>query len=96
MIDDGYIYWNLLRHMIKAGQLKLAQDLVTDLKWLAAKLKVTGPADLLNDYLSVKGNVDNMVVLHCYFCIKSSIVELLSGLEMVSLWKKRFSNPEED
>ena len=63
MIDDGYIHWNLLRHMIKAGQLKLAQDLVTDFKWLAAKLSVTGPADLLNDYLSIRGNVDNMVVL---------------------------------
>lgn len=59
MFDDGYIHWNLLRHMVKAGQVHLAKNLVTDLKWLAAKLSVTGPADLLNDYLSMKGNVDN-------------------------------------
>ena len=62
MFDDGYIHWNLLRHMVKAGQVQLAKNLVTDLKWLAAKLSVTGPADLLNDYLSVKGNVDNKVI----------------------------------
>ncbi|XP_015776356.1 PREDICTED: apoptotic protease-activating factor 1-like [Acropora digitifera] len=79
MIDDGYIHWNLLRHMIKAGQLKLAQDLVTDLKWLAAKLKVTGPADLLNDYLSVKGNVDNMVVLMLF-----SVWDSGSGRELLN------------
>lgn len=59
MIDDGYIHWNLLRHMLKAGLIEMAQQLVTDLRWLAAKLSVTGPADLLNDYLSIKGQVDN-------------------------------------
>jgi len=59
MTDDGYIHWNLLRHMLKAGLIKMAQKLVTDLSWLTAKLSVTGPADLLNDYLSIKGHVDN-------------------------------------
>jgi len=62
MIDDGYIHWNLLRHMLKAGLIKMAQKLVTDLRWLTAKLSVTGPADLLNDYLSIKGHVDNKVI----------------------------------
>lgn len=88
MIDDGYIHWNLLRHMIKAGQLKLAQDLVTDLKWLAAKLKVTGPADLLNDYLSVKENVDNMVVLilSSYLSYLSSyLIFLAAGVNLANL-----------
>ena len=61
MIDDGYIHWNLLRHMLKAGLIGLAQKLVTDLRWLGAKLSITGPADLLNDYLSIKGQVDNKV-----------------------------------
>ncbi|KAJ7373729.1 wD repeat domain [Desmophyllum pertusum] len=59
MINDGYIHWNLLRHMLKAGLIGEAQKLVTDLRWLAAKLDVTGPADLLNDYLSIKGQVDD-------------------------------------
>ena len=62
MTDDGYIHWNLLRHMLKAGLIKMAQKLVTDLSWLTAKLSVTGPADLLNDYLSIKGHVDNKVL----------------------------------
>lgn len=61
MMNDGYIHWNLLRHMLRAGLIEEAQKLITDLKWLAAKLDVTGPADLLNDYLSIKGHVDNKV-----------------------------------
>jgi len=48
--------------MLKAGLIKMAQKLVTDLSWLTAKLSVTGPADLLNDYLSIKGHVDNKVL----------------------------------
>ena len=63
MMNDGYIHWNLLRHMLRAGLIGEAQKLITDLKWLAAKLEVTGPADLLNDYLSIKGHVDNKVIL---------------------------------
>ena len=62
MIDDGYIHWNLLRHMLKAGQIGEAQKLITDLRWLAAKLDVTGPANLLNDYLSIKGLIENKVI----------------------------------
>ena len=61
MKDDGYIHWNLLRHMLRAGVIGEAQKLITDLRWLAAKLAVTGPADLLNDYLSIKGHVDDKV-----------------------------------
>ena len=62
MINDGYIHWNLLRHMLRAGLIEEAQKLITDVKWLAAKLDFTGPADLLNDYLSIKGLVDNKVI----------------------------------
>ena len=61
MVNDGYIHWNLLRHMLKAGLVEMAQNLVTNLKWLTAKLSVTGPANLLNDYLSIKGHIDNKV-----------------------------------
>lgn len=66
MIDDGYIHWNLFRHMLKAGLIGEAQKLITDLKWLAAKLDVTGPANLLNDYLSIKGHVENKVNCNMY------------------------------
>lgn len=66
MMNDGYIHWNLLRHMLRAGLIGEAQRLITDLRWLAAKLDVTGPADLLNDYLSIKGHVDNKVILKGY------------------------------
>lgn len=66
MVNDGYIHWNLLRHMLRAGLIGEAQKLITDLKWLAAKLDVTGPADLLNDYLSIKGHVDSKVNLFDY------------------------------
>ena len=62
MINDGYIHWNLLRHMLRAGLVEEAQKLITDVEWLTAKLDVTGPADLLNDYLSIKGRVNNKVI----------------------------------
>ena len=48
--------------MLKAGLVDMAEKLVTDLRWLAAKLRITGPADLLNDYMSIKGVVDNKVL----------------------------------
>ena len=71
MKNDGYIYRNLLRHMLRAGLIEEAQQLITDLKWLAAKLDVTGPADLLNDYLAVKGNEDSKVTTqHHKECFK--------------------------
>lgn len=48
--------------MLKAGLLDMAEKLVTDLRWLAAKLRIAGPVDLLNDYMSIKGVVDNKVL----------------------------------
>ena len=90
IIDDGYIHWNLLRHMLKAGLMRMAQNLVTDLRWLAAKLSVTEPADLLNDYLSIKGHVDKKVLYSCVMLLRLTIrehilfVSLLSGCCAIS------------
>ena len=71
MKNDGYIHRNLLRHMLRAGLIEEAQQLIRDLKWLAAKLDVTGPADLLNDYLAVKGHEDSKVTTqHHKECFK--------------------------
>ena len=62
MEDDGYIHWNLIRHMLKAGMTDIdAYNLLINLSWVAAKLRITGPADLLNDYISVRKNINNEV-----------------------------------
>ena len=88
MKNDGYIHRNLLRHMLRAGLIEEAQQLITDLKWLAAKLDVTGPADLLNDYLAVKGHEDSKVTTqHHKECFKwpmalyqTKLVQLVQGV----------------
>lgn len=85
MMNDGYIHWNLLRHMLRAGLIEEAQKLITDLKWLAAKLDVTGPADLLNDYLSIKGHVDNKVILFDHPMLSVGI------LNRKNVWKFSYS-----
>ena len=53
MIDDGYIHRNLVRHMLKAGMWQEALALLVSLEWITAKLRATGPADLLSDYINM-------------------------------------------
>ena len=62
MEDDGYIHWNLIQHMQKAAMVDGdAYNLLVNLRWVAAKLKITGPADLLNDYISVRKSIKSEV-----------------------------------
>ena len=61
MIDDGYIHWNLIQHLLKAGLQKEAFALLVNLTWVTAKLQVTGPADLISEYISIKEHIDGKV-----------------------------------
>jgi len=61
MEDDGYIHWNLIQHMQKANMTDDVYNLLTDLSWVSAKLRVTGPADLLNNYISVGKSIKDRV-----------------------------------
>lgn len=63
MIDDGYIHWNLVRHMLKAGLQQEALALLVNLTWITAKLSVTGPADLLSEYIYSKELINSKVRL---------------------------------
>ncbi|XP_028393942.1 apoptotic protease-activating factor 1-like [Dendronephthya gigantea] len=53
LADDGYIYWNLVHHMLEAKLEGKAIQLLTNLAWVIRKLQVTGPADIIDDYIKV-------------------------------------------
>jgi hypothetical protein len=45
--DDGYLLDNLAYHLARAGRSDELRELLTDLRWLHAKLQSTGPLSLL-------------------------------------------------
>ena len=53
LADDGYVHSHIGMHMLEAGMTTLWSKLLTDLRWVSAKLKNCGIADLLNDYLKI-------------------------------------------
>ncbi|EDO47633.1 predicted protein [Nematostella vectensis] len=57
MEDDHYIHWNLIRHMLKANMVEDTYTLITSLSWVVSKLKVTGPSDVISDYISVRDSI---------------------------------------
>ena len=59
--DDGYIYWNIVNHMIHAKMVDAAVELLLNFKWIASKLRATGAPDLINNYHSVLQLVENEV-----------------------------------
>ena len=61
--DDGYVYWNLIHHMLKAEQQGMAIRLLTNLAWVTKKLEVCGPADIIDDYLKLRKLVKEEEVL---------------------------------
>ena len=48
--NDNYIFWFLGYHLYKADYRHLFPKIYLDLKFILAKLRATGPSDLLNDY----------------------------------------------
>ena len=59
--DDGYVYWNIINHMIHAKIIDKAVELLLSFKWIEAKLRATGAPDLINNYHSVMQLVGNEV-----------------------------------
>ena len=59
--DDGYVYWNIINHMIHAKMVDKAVELLLSFKWIEAKLRATGAPDLINNYHSVLQLVRNEV-----------------------------------
>ncbi|XP_046850672.1 apoptotic protease-activating factor 1-like [Xenia sp. Carnegie-2017] len=51
--DDGYVYSNLVHHMLLAKQEGDAIQLLTNREWITNKLKICGPADVINDFLEL-------------------------------------------
>lgn len=48
--DDNYIFWFLGYHLYKAEYVELFPKIYLNLQFISAKLRATGPSDLLNDY----------------------------------------------
>lgn len=51
--DDGYLLDNLAFHLACAGRSGELRDLLTDFRWLDAKLESTAPVSLLADYVQL-------------------------------------------
>ena len=48
--NDNYIFWFLGYHLYKAEYTQLFQQIYLNLQFVSAKLRATGPSDLLNDF----------------------------------------------
>ena len=48
--NDGYVYWNLIDHLVNAKMVDKAVELLLDFSWIDAKLRATGAPDLINNY----------------------------------------------
>jgi len=59
--NDGYIYWNIINHLIKAKMVDKAVTLLLSFEWIEAKLKATGAPYLINNYHKVMAAVGNEV-----------------------------------
>lgn len=59
--DDNYIFWFLGYHLYKAEYTEYFPRVYLDLPFISAKLRATGPSDLLSDFRKYKdyilGNV---------------------------------------
>ena len=53
MENDGYIYWNIINHMVEARMTEKAVELLLSFHWIGAKLKATGAPDLISNYHKV-------------------------------------------
>ncbi|XP_077994598.1 apoptotic protease-activating factor 1-like [Glandiceps talaboti] len=56
--NDNYIHWYLARHMIQANMRKELWDLLLDIKWVESKIRITGPSDLLAEYIKYVDTVE--------------------------------------
>ncbi len=51
--DDGYVYWNIINHLIQAKLTEKAVELLLSFPWIESKLLATGAPDLINNYHKV-------------------------------------------
>ena len=58
--DDDYVLWYIGQHVHKSGQYDLFPRLYFDLGFVGAKLRVTGPSDLLSDYSKYREFLDKV------------------------------------
>ncbi|XP_014670675.1 PREDICTED: apoptotic protease-activating factor 1-like [Priapulus caudatus] len=95
--NDGYIHWFLLYHLFKARLYSEVAEVLLDLRFVDAKVRVTGPADLLHDYIrygkvidhhapSKKRDFEQFVSVHAH---------LLAGAEMPDVMQLALCQPSD-
>ncbi|XP_071500465.1 apoptotic protease-activating factor 1-like [Diadema antillarum] len=55
--DDSYIHMYLAHHMAQAGEFAELSTILQSLRWIARKVTLTGPANMLSDYVSYAVNI---------------------------------------
>ena len=67
--NDNYIFWFLGYHLYKAEYTHLFPEIYLNLDFISAKLRATGPSDLLNDFRKyedyIRGGV-RPLFMHAY------------------------------
>nr|XP_006818297.1 PREDICTED: apoptotic protease-activating factor 1-like [Saccoglossus kowalevskii] len=56
--NDYYIHWYLARHMKQAKMDKELWNLLLDIHWVESKIQVTGPSDLLTEYIKFTDSLE--------------------------------------
>lgn len=59
--DDNYIFWFLGYHLYKAEYTEFFPLVYLNLSFVSAKLRATGPSDLLNDFRKYKDYISEIV-----------------------------------
>ena len=59
--DDNYIFWFLGYHLYKAEYTEFFPRVNLNLSFVSAKLRATGPSDLLNDFRKYKDYISEIV-----------------------------------
>lgn len=67
--DDNYIFWFLGYHLYKAEYTELFPKIYLNLSFISAKLRATGPSDLLNDFRKYKNYITKSVSTVVRVCI---------------------------
>nr|WEC89224.1 apoptotic protease-activating factor 1 [Polypodium hydriforme] len=94
--NDGYIHWNLIEHLLQAGNTTGAVQLATDLRWLDSKMRNTVLADALNDFgLIIKYNPGVEGVLQPFKQFIGRLAYLFEGKCFIDIVQLALKEPSE-
>lgn len=75
-VDDGYIYWYYIHHLLQASRIAEAISVLKDFVWLENCIKSTGPVHVISLFNSVikEAEITTKVFSHTQVLISSCLI----------------------